>query len=48
MIVVGDPIDTGGHYGVSCTGEPDVEAIKDGIMLGQRVALLVKTLNPQV
>jgi NAD(P)H dehydrogenase (quinone) len=48
MIVVGDPIDAGGHYGVTCTGEPNVEAVKDGIMLGRRVALLVKTLNPQV
>jgi NAD(P)H dehydrogenase (quinone) len=47
MIVVGDPIDAGGHYGVTSMDEPDPETIKDGIMLGRRVALLVKTLNPE-
>ncbi len=42
MIVVGDPLDASGHYGVACTGTPDERALRDGTKLGQRVAQLVK------
>ena len=45
MIVVGDPLDAGGHYGVACTGSPDERTARDGAKLGQRVALLVKKLK---
>ncbi|MCJ7423932.1 NAD(P)H-dependent oxidoreductase [Candidatus Bathyarchaeota archaeon] len=42
MIVVGDPMDATGHYGVSCVGPPDERTIQHGIKLGRRVAGLVK------
>lgn len=45
MIVVGDPIDATGHYGVSCVGSPDRGAMANAIKLGRRVALLVKRLR---
>lgn len=45
MIVVGDPLDATGHYGVSCAGEPDKKAIDNAIKLGRRVALLVKKIK---
>ncbi len=45
MIIVGDPLDASGHYGVACTGEPDKRAVQDGIKLGKRVASLVKKLK---
>ena len=45
MIIVGDPLDASGHYGVACTGVPDERAVQDGIKLGKRVASLVKKIN---
>ena len=45
MIVVGDPIDATGHYGVSCVGAPDEKTIRNAVKLGKRVALLVKKLR---
>lgn len=42
MIVVGDPLDATGHYGISCTGKPDEKTIVNARKLGKRVALLVK------
>ncbi|MEW5801902.1 MAG: NAD(P)H-dependent oxidoreductase [bacterium] len=45
MIVVGDPISAGGHYGAAALGEPDQEAIKQGKALGARVAELVNRLR---
>jgi len=45
MIIVGDPLDATGHYGVSCTGAPDEETRRNGAKLGKRVALLVKKLR---
>lgn len=45
MIIVGDPLDASGHYGVACTGEPDERTVQDGIKLGKRVASLVKRLQ---
>jgi NAD(P)H dehydrogenase (quinone) len=48
MIVVGNSIDAGGHYGVACMDAPDVKAVKEGVKLGRRVALLVKALNQQL
>jgi NAD(P)H dehydrogenase (quinone) len=38
MIVVGDPMDASGHYGVGCVGAPDDTAVGDGFKLGKRVA----------
>ncbi len=45
MIVVGDPLDATGHYGVACTGAPDEKTIANAKKLGHRVANLVKTLK---
>jgi NAD(P)H dehydrogenase (quinone) len=44
MIVVGDPMDASGHYGVGCTGSPDNVALTDAYKLGVRVAELCKRL----
>ena len=45
MIVVGDPLDATGHYGVSCTGAPDEKTITNAHKLGKRVAKIVQKLN---
>ena len=45
MIVVGDPLDATGHYGVSCTGIPDKTVSSNASKLGKRVAVLVKKLR---
>jgi len=45
MIIVGDPMDATGHYGVACTGVPDEKTISNAMKLGQRVANLVKRLK---
>ena len=45
MIVVGDPLDATGHYGVSCVGAPDSSTAANAAKLGNRVALLVKKLK---
>lgn len=44
MIVVGDPLEASGHYGVACVGAPDQTACQDAMKLGRRVASLVKRL----
>jgi NAD(P)H dehydrogenase (quinone) len=38
MIIVGDPIETGGHYGAVAVGAPDAEALNACRKLGERVA----------
>ncbi|OGP52706.1 MAG: flavodoxin [Deltaproteobacteria bacterium RBG_13_52_11] len=45
MVIVGDPLDATGHYGVSCTGSPDRDASLNAALLGKRVASLVKKLR---
>lgn len=45
MMVVGDPLDATGHYGVSCIGAPDRETASNAAKLGKRVASLVKKLK---
>lgn len=44
MIVVGDPLDATGHYGISCIGAPDEKTSSNAAKLGKRVASLVKKL----
>jgi NAD(P)H dehydrogenase (quinone) len=44
MIVVGDPLSTGGHYGAASQGHPTTADIKEAESLGRRVAELVKKL----
>ena len=45
MIVVGDPIEAGGHYGVVAVGEPDGKVLEECRLLGLRVGNLVKKLS---
>lgn len=45
MIVVGDPMDATGHYGVACVGPPDDKAAENGRKLGRRVAELCRKLG---
>ena len=45
MIVVGDPMDATGHYGVACVERPDRETCDNAAKLGRRVAELVKKLR---
>ncbi|HUL37395.1 MAG TPA: NAD(P)H-dependent oxidoreductase [Thermodesulfobacteriota bacterium] len=44
-IVVGDPMDATGHYGVACVGAPDEKISENGRKLGRRVADLCKKLG---
>ncbi|MBL0701899.1 MAG: flavodoxin family protein [Desulfosarcina sp.] len=45
MIIVGDPMDASGHYGVACLQAPDETAASDAFKLGARVADLCKKLQ---
>jgi NAD(P)H dehydrogenase (quinone) len=45
MIVVGDPMDATGHYGVACVGAPDEKINENAHKLGRRVAELCKKLD---
>jgi len=45
MIIVGDPLDATGHYGISCVGSPDSKTSLCAAKLGKRVASLVKKLK---
>lgn len=45
MIIVGDPLEATGHYGVSCAGAPDAKTAQNALKLGRRVAELVKRLK---
>ena len=45
MIVVGDPLNATGHFGVSCVGSPDKKICMNAAKLGKRVAELVKKLK---
>jgi len=45
MIIVGDPLDATGHYGIACTGSPDAKTIENARKLGKRVANLVKKVH---
>ncbi|MEW6097527.1 MAG: NAD(P)H-dependent oxidoreductase [bacterium] len=45
MIIVGDPISAGGHYGVACVGSPDTDGINSAKALGKRVAEITKRFD---
>ncbi len=45
MIIVGDPISTGGHYGVACKGSPDEGAVHDAVEFGSRIAEVAAKLS---
>ncbi|MFH1097291.1 MAG: flavodoxin family protein [Candidatus Desantisbacteria bacterium] len=42
MIIVGDPISAGGHYGSACVGKPGDKELQEAEALGKRVAGVVK------
>lgn len=44
MIIVGDPIETGGHYGAVSVGAPDAGALMACRKLGERVAKFAKSI----
>ncbi len=44
MIIVGDPISAGGHYGVASVGKPNEEDIENCKALGKRVATIAEKL----
>jgi len=44
MIVAGDPMESGGHYGVIAIGEPGKDVLDSCRMLGTRVARLAQKL----
>jgi len=44
MIIVGDPIETGGHYGAVAVGAPDAGALMNCRKLGERVAKFAKLI----
>lgn len=45
MLVVGDPLESGGHYGAAMAGDPTEKALQDAKLLGVRVAEIVKRLR---
>jgi len=45
MIIVGDPLEATGHYGVSCIGSPDEETAENARKMGKRVATLAKKIR---
>jgi NAD(P)H dehydrogenase (quinone) len=45
MIVVGDPMDATGHYGVACVGAPDERTMDNARKLGNRVSGLCMKLG---
>lgn len=47
MVVVGDPLEANGLYGVACAGDPDPRTLKNAERLGHRVAELSKRLHPE-
>ncbi len=45
MMVVGDPMEATGHYGVACVGTPDERTSENARKLGRRVAELCMKLG---
>ncbi len=45
MIVLGDPLETGGHYGISCAGTPDKDTLTNAEKFGKRVAQVAQKLG---
>ncbi len=45
MIIVGDPLSTGGHYGAACKGAPDEGGAQDAVAFGRRIAEVTARLN---
>ncbi|OKY77929.1 MAG: Multimeric flavodoxin WrbA [Candidatus Methanohalarchaeum thermophilum] len=46
MLVLGDPIETGGHYGAVSVGEPDEQTKKECNKLAKRVVKVTSEMTP--
>jgi NAD(P)H dehydrogenase (quinone) len=44
MVVVGDPMEATGHYGVACDGKPNKNVRINAALLGKRVGEMVKKM----
>jgi len=44
MIVAGDPMETGGHYGAIAIGSPDDSSLNTCRKLGERIARLAEKI----
>ena len=47
MVVCGDPISSGGHYGAAATGDPDERSTKECTDLAKKVVMLASKLAKQ-
>ncbi|TAL17639.1 flavodoxin family protein [bacterium] len=47
MVVVGDPIEAGGHFGAACRGTPTEKDEKCGALLGERVVKIAGKLKAE-
>lgn len=45
MIIIGDPYESGGHYGAACIGNPNEHHKQEARSLGKRVAETVKSFK---
>lgn len=45
MVVTGDPLYTGGHYGIACAGAPSDSSHEEAARFGEHVARLVARLG---
>lgn len=45
MLVCGDPLSSGGHYGAASNGAPDEQALRECRALGKRVAVLAEKIK---
>ncbi len=45
MVIVGDPIEAGGHYGASAKGNPSEEEEHYGELLGKRVVKVARKMS---
>jgi len=48
MMVMGDPMDATGHYGVACIKSPDKETRENAARLGRRVAMVARKMASDV
>lgn len=46
LIIMGDPLESSGHYGVACSGKPNDEALRNAYKLGCRIAKTAGLLIP--
>ena len=45
MLTVGDPLESGGHYGIATAGDPSDDALREARLHGRRVAEIARTFR---